>query len=244
MPPRKRHVQAAAKRKRNNYVAKKRNYQPIQNKRIPGPFKRFTTVDPLPNIYNCKLTYTHTSNLSTGIGGIYGTEQVMRCNSPYDPDFTGTGHQPYGYDQLTGLYKLYLVKGILVECVITDPSADGLVIGATFQSSQDATTITSNPIDTIKEQPMSITRSINNSGAQMVRFKQYFTIAQLESLTKNQFDGALGAYQAAINANPARFPYFRIAAGSVRGATGDTCIVRITATFYTMFSGRVTQAQS
>lgn len=34
---------------------------------------------------------------------------VYKANSAFDPDSTGTGHQPYGYDQLTPLFREYSV---------------------------------------------------------------------------------------------------------------------------------------
>lgn len=35
--------------------------------------------------------------------------QTMNLNSVYDPDRTGVGHQPYGFDQLTPIYNRYRV---------------------------------------------------------------------------------------------------------------------------------------
>lgn len=46
-------------------------------------------------------------------------QQVFRGNSLFDPDYTGTGHQPTGFDQLSALYKWYnvLASSIKVELV-------------------------------------------------------------------------------------------------------------------------------
>lgn len=38
-------------------------------------------------------------------------EYVFNVNSVYDPDSTGTGHQPRGYDQYAGFYNAYIVRG-------------------------------------------------------------------------------------------------------------------------------------
>ena len=44
---------------------------------------------------------------------------VFRGNSLYDPDYTGTGHQPRYYDQLTPIYGRYKVlsSAITVEMI-------------------------------------------------------------------------------------------------------------------------------
>jgi len=34
---------------------------------------------------------------------------VYRCQSAFDPDFTGVGHQPRGFDELMALYDHYVV---------------------------------------------------------------------------------------------------------------------------------------
>ncbi|WP_445779495.1 hypothetical protein [Shewanella sp.] len=38
-----------------------------------------------------------------------GTNYLFRCNSIFDPDFTGTGHQPLGHDQWSQFYERYVV---------------------------------------------------------------------------------------------------------------------------------------
>lgn len=40
---------------------------------------------------------------------------VLRANSIYDPDYTGLGHQPLGYDQLAALYNHYTVLSSTVK---------------------------------------------------------------------------------------------------------------------------------
>jgi len=42
---------------------------------------------------------------STGVAADY----VLNASSLYDPDVTGTGHQPYGFDQLMAFFRHYVV---------------------------------------------------------------------------------------------------------------------------------------
>jgi len=53
------------------------------------------------------LRYAQTNVLDVGNFGT--TQQVFRANSLYDPDYTGTGHQPNGFDQLMAAYNHFTV---------------------------------------------------------------------------------------------------------------------------------------
>jgi len=53
------------------------------------------------------LRYAQTNNLDVANFG--SALQVFRANSLYDPDFTGSGHQPNGFDQLMVAYNHYTV---------------------------------------------------------------------------------------------------------------------------------------
>lgn len=236
--------------KRKPKTLKRKPTRKPRVKRIPrapgitGAFRGAKGQSPFGPVKYCKLTYTQSNSLTTGTGGIYGSEQVFRLNSLYDPDWSGTGHQPYGYDQVTPLYALYFVRAVKINLVITDPSADGIVVAACLQSSNNTFAVTGKSVDSIKEQPFSITRSLNNSGKQVTVVNSYVPIQAIEGLTRTQLIASLAIYQAGVSANPARSPYLRIAVGSLRGNSGDTCIVRTTLTFYTQFSDRLIQSQS
>jgi len=65
---------------------------------------------PLARRIRTKLTYFERSSLNPGAGGI-AADRVFRLNSLYDPDLTGVGHQPAGFDQLMALYKYFAVVG-------------------------------------------------------------------------------------------------------------------------------------
>ncbi len=56
-----------------------------------------------------KLRYSQTVALSTTAGAITST-QVFRANDLYDPDFSGTGHQPMGFDQMMVWYNHFAVR--------------------------------------------------------------------------------------------------------------------------------------
>jgi len=61
-----------------------------------------------PETKTVKLKYCDYFTIDPQTGGSLGS-YLFRANSIYDPNYTGTGHQPLGYDQWAGLYNHYTV---------------------------------------------------------------------------------------------------------------------------------------
>lgn len=59
------------------------------------------------------------SSTSGGIGNL-----IFRMNSPFDPDFTFTGHQPLYWDDYAGIYQSYRVLGSRLTAEISGASLD------------------------------------------------------------------------------------------------------------------------
>lgn len=57
-----------------------------------------------------KLRYCSATNIDPGEAGAVAT-RVFRCNDLYDPDYTGVGHQPMGFDQWMQFYNHFFVSG-------------------------------------------------------------------------------------------------------------------------------------
>lgn len=68
-----------------------------------------------------KMTYSTFFTINPGIGAV-GT-YLFSANGIYDPDVTGAGHQPAGFDELMNLYAEYVVVGSTIR-VIARSSAD------------------------------------------------------------------------------------------------------------------------
>lgn len=65
-----------------------------------------------------KLPYFESSFLLAGASGVI-QQYVFSANGIYDPNITGTGHQPLGFDTMMLYYEQYTVVSsrITVECV-------------------------------------------------------------------------------------------------------------------------------
>lgn len=62
---------------------------------------------PVPMARTVTLKYVQAVQLDSASGAL--SYQYFRANSIYDPDYTGVGHQPLGYDQWAVFYKYYTV---------------------------------------------------------------------------------------------------------------------------------------
>jgi len=75
--------------------------------------------DPFPRTMRAILRYTTTVNLNAAVAN--PSKHYFRAGSIWDPDFTGTGEQPYGHDQYQPLFNHYrVVKSV---CKISNTTA-------------------------------------------------------------------------------------------------------------------------
>jgi hypothetical protein len=88
--------------------------------------------------------YDYGQTVSGGVATA-GT-RFFSCNGIYDPDITGTGHQPMGFDQMMLLYEQYTVMGAKISAHFIGgdgPACVGIYINP------DTTAIT-NPIQLVE----------------------------------------------------------------------------------------------
>jgi hypothetical protein len=93
-----------------------------------------------PDSVRVKLPFTQTLTPGTTSGGLYSYQ--YRGNSCFDPDYTGTGLQPNGFDQWTAFYNMYVVLGseIIVEYLASTQAAMEIVVVPAFNTALPANT--------------------------------------------------------------------------------------------------------
>lgn len=212
--------------------------------KLRGPFHNYVKGDPFAPAILRRLHYTESYSFTSGVAGVLGSEVILNVNSIYDPYQSGVGHQPYGHDQLASLYRKYKVTGVKIKWEWTNPSADGMVVCMTAGSQGMSYSLSGLSHDQVSELPMSVTKTINDSGSQKAIVSQYFPMHVLLGITKMQFDSDTLSYSAAFGANPSAIPKVRFSAGSITGASGDTIQCKVSMIFYTMCYDRITQQQS
>lgn len=83
-----------------------------------------------PNRMRAKLRYSENGlQIAAGTAGFAGT-YYFRCNSLYDPNNTGLGHQPLAFDEYANLYTHYRVLSARITCTFFNEStAQNMIVG-------------------------------------------------------------------------------------------------------------------
>jgi len=103
-----RKVPPKTKKMKTQRVLKKNSMQPRNQRQIgyaiPADARR---LNALPFRHRAILRYHDV--VDTGGTGVSPSSYIFAANGLYDPDITGTGHQPMGFDQLMAFYAHYTV---------------------------------------------------------------------------------------------------------------------------------------
>lgn len=86
--------------------------------------------DGMPNRARATLRYCEQVSLNPGVGS--PANYYFRANDCYDPNLTGTGHQPKGFDQLMSWYNHFTVERSRIRVTIQPPSLTGLGVQMGF----------------------------------------------------------------------------------------------------------------
>jgi len=168
-----------------------------------------------------------------------------RANSVFDPDLTGAGHQPMGYDQYSALYHCWVVPAVHLECTITPGSAatQGVVYGAFWQ---DQPTIVSTDVNVLRElrkgpveffvpgngTPKTLRVSFDNY--------RYYSLSQMAYIEQ----GANG-FGGCVDVNPARGSYLFVWVGTTLSTNEPTAVnVNVRLTYSTRFFAPITNTAS
>jgi len=105
---------ASMNRKRKGEGRQTGRSRPI-NLNVPPRFIRPANEGYLGQTFETELCYADYFTIDPGIGS--AGSYIFSCNGLYDPNITGTGHQPHGFDQMMVNYNNYIVTSSAIEVV-------------------------------------------------------------------------------------------------------------------------------
>lgn len=192
-----------------------------------------------------KHRYAGVANLATGTAGVAGTEQVWNLTGLYDPDYTSSGHQPYGYDQMAALYARYIVMEVEVECRFLSIGGTSEVMCIYNPRPPGSFTTTSGNPDTLTENPLIETKALSPSGVnRVVVIKRRFKPWDLLGISKEQYLYELSDYAGAVSSNPTIMPVLAVNVASFDGTGSETTKCQTIITYTARWYSRITQSSS
>lgn len=117
MPSRRRGTRKPLRKGAPRYVKKKMMRRGRRDRYLTPKLTRFTTG--VPDRMIVRMTYEDVYNL------IGPSQYQWRLNSIFDPDYTGTGHQPRGHDQWATLFASYRVFAVKARIYLNNTDDTG-----------------------------------------------------------------------------------------------------------------------
>lgn len=193
----------------------------IQNIKRIGQGKELTIPRSIPTSYNDKFTvvlnYMDNDRVSIPWNGT-GSQRIWRMNSIFDPDYSGTGHQPQMHDFYATIYNYYSVLSCQYKIKIYNASYDPITftevgtsaqrpgcVNATFIATTNLNDIAGNQIFPVGELKNTKTKWLTPEST--ITFKGTLTPSDC---TRDAIDGDGDETWIAMGANPLKQRYFGI----------------------------------
>jgi hypothetical protein len=183
------------------------------------------------------MRYAESFGLTTTSGAV--NSYVYSTNGLFDPNITGTGHQPAGFDQMMLSYEHYCVIRSRIWVSFLNTSGNAF---PTCAVSVRAGTTPTTVIQQIVEDGMVTTQRLvgANAGLNMCLLKTSCNIAKFGGKVKLLDDPE---YQGTIAANPAEQSYFHIQTWSIDATTANVS-VEVTIEYEAIFTEPRSLSQS
>lgn len=195
-------------------------------------------VSGMPKTRRVKQRYNEVVSVTSTVGGL-GT-YVYRANSCFDPNLTGTGHQPMGFDQMSALYNHYTVIKSKIAVNVMDAAAVSTTSSICgVHLSDDTSTPYSNHAGYIEAQKGSWqTRLLRSTTSAPLRTS--FDAAQFFDVKDVKDNESLGA---AVNANPTEQADY-IVWYQTLDSTTNTAVLNVVIDYWVEFSEPADLGQS
>lgn len=207
-----------------------------RKRKAPAANRVVSKTAAIPDMFMTRLKYTDSGAI---VYGGLGTPALhsWNMNNIFDPNRTGTGHQPLGHDQLGLLYNRYRVYGFKYTVTFTNRSTTEHVEVAILTRPNTATI---NDQSVVRESPSCVykaTLGVEGSGQAIRSFTGYVSIAKIRGVTKKavQIENDYGAI---FGTPPAIEPTLQVYAFNPITTTGVTIDHRVDFEIYTTLYDR------
>lgn len=176
-------------------------------------------------------------------GASPGARNVFRGNSIFDPDFTGGGAQPTGFDQLATLYGFYRVYWSKIKVTyICLTSAIAPIVMSVYPSNSSSPFSVTIADSTSASYGRTVTGFAGFQNANQMVVSNYMTTAKIWG----EEDAQDATYASAVSTNPNGVWYWLVDAGTIDATnfSAANCYFLTEITYGVCFEARKTLAQS
>lgn len=215
------------RRKKNSTYKRRRKTVYRARKRYAKKVRR--TPFMLGRGHKCKLRYESIVHLTPSIDP--GAHHIWRANDLFDPNYSGAGHQPRGFDQLMGMFDHFNVIGskISVKFINNDSLVQGVLCSIVLRDSSTPIPNTT----TLREYPGIASTVLGHSvsGRNMGTLSKGFS-------AKKFFGKSLAAdeQQGSSTASPLEQAYFFIGCTSQASGTVNSVECYVTIDYTAIFT--------
>lgn len=235
--------------RRSNAKSKKtsRKYKKKSTKVVSGGRYDSNSKFPLnafPNSYTAKLRYVEEITLNPAAGGI--VSYVFRANDCFDPNLTGVGHQPKGFDELMARYDHFSVIGskMIVKYMPNTPQAGNTSYMGIYLS-DNGTRVTghANVADLLESRAAGRYITVGDSAFSGRKNMVYSTFSAKKFFRKKEIIGD-SLYRGDIATSPTEQAYFEIYSASVGSVDSSAVNLLVSIDYLVVFTERKYLAQS
>jgi len=222
---------AGNKRKRKNKTSRKKADQALAMAIAdasdafvaPSAYPLLTSYIPAKQKVTLRYAQKARWNASAGSTGHWR----FSANGLYDPDISGTGHQPRGFDQYMTMYDHYQVIGSKCRASFYS-AADPGTVGITLR---DTPTVTASYLDSFEAPPE------NNTFTMIANLREPHHLTLNYSQKKFFGTGELdNNYRGTVAANPAEQAYYHLFSTDVNDLSGIEVDVLVVIDYIVIFS--------
>ncbi len=185
-----------------------RQYTVALNRRFQGQQPHSSFPDRVEQMLDYWAVTRTTSGAVT-----YG-DNIFAVNSLFDPDYTGSGHQPREFDTWSTIYSKYRVLEVLCEVDVRQRAAHGITVCVVPNNSSTALTISDYP----QELPRAVRLGITGSYQPTCRASIRIDPRAILGMTMAEFKGD-DSTGALVSASPAQTVFLHIFCAQLDGTT-------------------------
>ncbi len=208
-------------------------------------------ITPFASEFICSFRYFERISLQNSNSVNTASTYSFRLNSLFDPNYTGTGHQPYQYDQLTGIYNNYIVERTHFKITFRNSDAagsyNGIFVGASvFADTNVADSASGKTLSEIKEKAVTqirpVTTQLNREN--FITMQSKIDMPRMLGMSRVSYYGDLADHGAVYNANPVRTVWLELCIVDPDANSGSDMNADVELTFFAKLWGYKGPAQS